>query len=213
MFRAVSVPVVLGVVLGIAAILIAIALVMFRAQGTEIPLVSASGEALDSDTADATGGTSSEEPVTSETGSQVTVHVVGAVHAPGVVHLPAGSRVDAVITAAGGATPAAVLAGVNLARVVTDGEQIVVPDASTPVASAVAPAPGAPAGTSALPIVNLNTADAAALESLPGVGPALAARIIDWRSTNGPFTSIEELLQVSGIGAKTLDGFRDRVGL
>ncbi|MBO2989844.1 ComEA family DNA-binding protein [Leucobacter tardus] len=149
------------------------------------------------------------------------VHVVGEVADPGVVELPSGARVRDALDAAGGPTKRAVLAGVNLARVVVDGEQITVPDTAEAEMSA---APGGvdtaesggsggtgANGASPGALVNLNTADAAALETLPRVGPALAQRIIDWRAANGAFTSVDQLLEVSGIGEKTLEGFRDRV--
>lgn len=105
----------------------------------------------------------------------------------------------------------------NLAREVNDGEQVLVPDADQAEAALAVGAgaangvnagdPGEAAGAP----VNLNTADQTTLETLPRVGPALAQRIIEWRTANGGFTSIEQLLEVSGIGEKTLAGFRDQV--
>ena len=141
------------------------------------------------------------------------VHVVGAVLAPGVVELPAGARVSDALDAAGGATSEAVLAGVNLARLVVDGEQIVVPDAAAVVAGeseAAAADPRSPRGEAGGK-TRLNTADAAELEQLPRIGPAIAQRIIEWRIEHGPYASVDALLDVPGIGVKTLDGFRDRV--
>jgi competence protein ComEA len=110
--------------------------------------------------------------------------------------------VDAV-AAAGGFTDVADQSGINLARFVTDGEQLRVP--------AIGEVPPAPAGTTAGGLVNLNTADAAALETLPRVGPALATRIIEWRDANGGFGSIDDLKNVTGIGDKTFDGLKDLV--
>jgi len=144
----------------------------------------------------------------------VLVHVVGQVRHPGVVRLPAGSRVLDAVGAAGGAKPSADLNRLNLARVVTDGEQIVVPKPgeAIPVAGASgAPGagPGSAGGTSsgggsAGGLVDLNTADAAALDALPGVGPVLSQRILDWRAQHGRFSSVDELGEVSGIGDKLL---------
>ncbi|OAB87282.1 competence protein ComEA [Janibacter melonis] len=141
------------------------------------------------------------------------VHVVGRVRSPGVVTVPAGARVEEAIKGAGGVREGADLAQVNLARPVVDGEQVVVPreGGATPVAGGVpAPAgptapgaPGGPAGTASPSApVDLNAADQATLETLPGVGPVLAARIVEWRTTNGGFTAVEELDEVSGIGEK-----------
>ncbi|QIM17424.1 ComEA family DNA-binding protein [Leucobacter insecticola] len=146
----------------------------------------------------------------------VFVHVVGEVLNPGVVELNAGARASEAIEAAGGATPEAALAGVNLARVVVDGEQLLVPDAEQAAAqraSAAVEGGGVTSGGSATQggLVNLNSADAAQLETLPRIGPALAQRIVDWRQTNGAFSSVEQLLEVSGVGAKILENLRDRV--
>jgi competence protein ComEA len=144
------------------------------------------------------------------------VHVVGQVRHPGVVRLKVGSRVLDAVRLAGGATSSADLNHVNLARVVTDGEQIAVPrpGEASPVAGASGTAGAGPAapgggsegsgGGSAAGLVDLNAADASALDSLPGVGPVLSQRILDWRAANGRFTSVDELGEVSGIGDKLL---------
>lgn len=132
----------------------------------------------------------------------VVVHVVGAVGDPGVVSLPASSRVQDALVLAGGALEEAELAGVNLARIVFDGEQIVVPRKGEPVVSASAKGSGP---------ISLSRADQAALETLPRIGPATAERIIAWREEHGPFQSVEDLLAVSGIGPATLEGLADRV--
>ncbi|WP_433183900.1 helix-hairpin-helix domain-containing protein [Actinoallomurus sp. CA-150999] len=132
--------------------------------------------------------------------SPVLIDVAGKVRHPGVVSLPAGARVIDAIKAAGGVRPGTETGTLNLARRVVDGEQILVGvDAPpTPAAPPGAP-PGAtvPGGTP----VDLNTASAAQLDQLPGVGPVLAQRIVDYRAQHGPFRSVDELRQVSGIGA------------
>lgn len=133
------------------------------------------------------------------------VHLLGAVAIPGLYELADGSRAVDAVAAAGGFTDDADRGAVNLARYVTDGEQIAVP-----VVGAEPVSVGA-AGTAGDGRVNVNTADAATLETLPRVGPSMAARIIEWREANGRFTSVDDLLAVSGIGEKTLEGLRDRV--
>lgn len=134
----------------------------------------------------------------------VIVHVAGAVAAPGLVELEAGQRIADAIAAAGGANDDADLGAINLARVPVDGEQISVPlEGAAPEGDAGA---SPPTGGGA---VSLNTADAAALEELPGIGPVLAARIIADREANGPFASLEDLQRVSGVGeamVANLDG-------
>ena len=141
----------------------------------------------------------------------VVVHVVGEVRRPGVLRLPVGSRVSDAVGAAGGATKGADLARVNLARVLVDGEQVRVAAPGEPLEPAgvggTAGTPGtsgtAGSGPGGGP-VSLNTADLAALDTLPGVGPVLAQRILDWRTAHGRFTSVDELGEVSGIGEKLL---------
>lgn len=131
------------------------------------------------------------------------VHVFGAVNAPGLYILDDGARVIDVIAAAGGFTAEADRGAVNLARPVSDGEQLRVPAlAETLTAGAQPEGDGR---------VNLNTADADQLDTLPRVGPAMAQRIIQWREANGRFTSVEDLLAVPGIGDKMLESLRDLV--
>lgn len=136
-----------------------------------------------------------------ETRRVVTVHVAGAVRSPGVVEVPAGSRVGDAIAAAGGALPVADLTRVNLAASLADGQQLVVPDGS-------AAGPAADAGDGR---VRLNVAGAAELETLPGVGPVLAERIVAHREENGPFAVVEDLLDVPGIGEAKLAALREVV--
>jgi len=145
------------------------------------------------------------------------VHVVGAVRDPGVVELAPGSRVTDAVAAAGGVTRAAAPASVNLARPVVDGEQVVVARRGDQAARPGAPVPGGAAagvpGTSspAPGPVDLNSATLDTLDGLPGIGPVLAQRILDWRTTNGRFSTVEELGEVSGIGEATLGDLRAMV--
>jgi competence protein ComEA len=134
-----------------------------------------------------------------ETSSTVVVSVVGLVARPGLVTLPSGARVAAAIEAAGGLLPDADPGSVNLAAVVADGQQIAVG-----VPGTSGPAPGGGATASPAPgsggLVDLNAAGAADLDALPGIGPVLAQRIVDFRTRNGPFTSVDQLDDVPGIG-------------
>ncbi|HEY9498966.1 MAG TPA: helix-hairpin-helix domain-containing protein [Terrimesophilobacter sp.] len=146
----------------------------------------------------------SAEPGTS--GAVIFVHILGEVNHPGLYQFRDGDRAIDAVAAAGGYTAKADKRQLNLARFLSDGEQIYVPavgEATTPGAGA---APGEVAGK-----VNLNTADAATLESLPRVGPAMAQRIIEWRTANGRFSAIEDLMSVSGIGEKTFAELKDLV--
>ncbi|MEP7160078.1 MAG: ComEA family DNA-binding protein [Dermatophilaceae bacterium] len=163
------------------------------------------------------GGGSTAVSASASSGGPVLVHVVGHVRTPGVVTVTAGARMRDAVTAAGGPLASAELGVVNLARVVIDGEQISVPARGSPEASAAAAAAAAPgsgpsargaagsagAGDSGGP-VNLNSADAAALDTLPGVGPVTAKKILEWRQKHGRFTRVEELGEVPGIGPKLL---------
>lgn len=155
----------------------------------------------------------------------VTVDVEGKVQRPGLVELPPGSRVSDAIRAAGGLRPGAQLSGLNLARKVIDGEQLVVGEPVPAGANAGAAASGAngggsgaagsgagsaSAGAAGAP-VNLNTASLAQLDTLPGVGPVMAQRILDWRTAHGGFTAVDQLREIEGIGDKTFDRLKDLV--
>lgn len=137
---------------------------------------------------------------------QVTVDVEGKVRRPGIAVLPSGSRVIDAIKAAGGAPHRRDLTGLNLAAVLTDGQQIVVggPSATVPGGSTGSlPDSAAPSGAPGA-LVNLNTATLEELDTLPDVGPVTAQSILDWRQQNGGFTSVDELLEVDGIGPVTV---------
>ena len=158
----------------------------------------------------------------------VVVSVVGLVHTPGLVTLAPGARIADALKAAGGATDGADTVGLNMARQVDDGEQIVVgiapvkgqpPVLGSSVTSGTA-APGPP-GTGSHPgrpdkpgrpaAVNLNTATVQQLDALPGVGPVTAAAIVAWRDANGKFTSVDQLAEVDGIGPGRLEKLRPLV--
>jgi competence protein ComEA len=138
-------------------------------------------------------------PATSvSTPADVSVHVAGWVVRPGVVRLPEGARVADAIAAAGGFRPDATVEAVNLAAPVADGQQIVVPGPGGE-SEAGATVPGVESGP-----VSLSVATPAQLETLPGVGPVLAGRIVAHRESSGPFRAVEDLLEVPGIGEATL---------
>jgi competence protein ComEA len=135
-------------------------------------------------------------PLPSATPAPITVYVTGAVAQPAaLVSLPAGSRVQDAITAAGGASATADLSAVNLAARLRDGDQVHVPETGETTALA----------TPNTNTVFINTATAAELEALPDVGPALAAAIIAWRDANGPFRTLDDLDSVDGIGPRLLE--------
>jgi len=140
--------------------------------------------------------------------AMLVVDIAGWVRRPGVYELHEGDRVIDALEAAGGARHGAALASLNLAAPLTDGVQVLVPRAAPGASSgAVDPITGAAAPTK----VNLNTASAADLEALPGIGEVLAQRIVDYRTQNGPFTSVDQLVDVSGIGDAILADIRDSV--
>jgi len=145
----------------------------------------------------------------------IVVSVEGAVARPGVYSLPGGSRVNDAIQASGGLTDDADVSGINLAARLRDEERLIVPSraqptVTTPEQSATLEATGTATAESAR-LININTASAAELEELPGIGPALARAIIDYRTANGPFRTIEELALVRGISLQMVDRLRPYV--
>jgi competence protein ComEA len=146
-------------------------------------------------------------PAPSPSAAFIVVAVQGKVARPGLVRLPAGSRVADAIAAAGGALPGVDLSLVNLARKLTDGELLVIglPGVAADGGAAGTAGPGAGAK------VNLNTAGLTELEALPGIGPALAQHIVDYRTQHGEFRTVDELRQVSGIGDAKFAAVKDLV--
>lgn len=148
----------------------------------------------------------SEVAVQAERGT-LFVHVSGAVRNPGLYELEEGARVATAVEAAGGFADDAAIDSCNLARVLTDGEQVHI--AATSPSGQMEPAAEAPANSSGK--VNINTASESELESLPGIGAATARKIVADRSANGPFASVEDLTRVSGIGEKKLSALADLI--
>jgi competence protein ComEA len=176
-----------------------------RAAGSASPLVPvASPGGVPS-----AGGSSGAGSVAGARGADVTVDVAGKVRRPGVATLPAGSRVADALRRAGGPRGRVDLSTLNLARVLVDGEQILVGRAGTPGGLAAGASAAAPDPVGSL--VNLNTATAEQLDTLPGVGPVTAQKILEWRSAHGAFSSVDELLEVDGIGEKTLSDLAPHV--
>jgi competence protein ComEA len=206
-------------VVGVIAVLVTVFTVV---RGKPPPVMSAKLPPVEmvssaSPTPDA-AGPRADEPVV--------VSVVGLVHKPGLVTLTAGARIADALDAAGGALDGADLIGLNMARRVADGEQIIVGIAArsgepTTMGSSIGPGPstaapsgapqpsdgaGPPGGS-----VDLNTATVEQLDTLPGIGPVTAAAIVAWRDANGRFTSVDQLGDVDGIGPARLDKLRDLV--
>lgn len=145
---------------------------------------------------------------------ELVVHVAGAVRRPGVYRLTEGARILDAVEAAGGAAEGAVVDAVNLAAPVADGTQVYIPSRADLQSGRVpVPAGGGRGGAAASPggPLDLNTASASQLEALPGIGPALAARIVEHRARHGPFRRLEDLLAVRGIGERTLEALRPHV--
>jgi competence protein ComEA len=173
-------------------------------------------------TAASEGGSGGGAPVRIDRGprseaapERLFVHVAGAVRRPGLVRLTTGARVAEAVQRAGGLTPKADLAGVNLAAQVEDGQQVVVPvRGAAPAGGAVGAEPGvaAPgAGVAGAPKLSLASATAEQLDQIDGIGPTLAERILEYRTENGGFGSVEELREVEGIGEKRFETLREAV--
>ncbi len=176
-------------VIGIIIVACAIAAIGVLRQQSSVPLPQSAPEPVQEQTPSAP--------------STLLVHVTGAVNAPGVIELEEGSRVFDAVDAAGGVTGEADADRVNLARPLMDGEHIVIPRVGEVPAEGTSASTGEP--------ISLSRSPAEVLVDLPGVGPALAQRIVAWREENGGFQHIDDVLAVSGIGPATLEGFRDQV--
>lgn len=193
-------------------------LVQGRSSATPASDVSPFSASAVSDT---TVGASVTGGAASTTAAEIVVHAAGAVARPGLERLAGGSRVADLLEAAGGPTPDADLDRLNLAAPLADGQRLYVPrigeTAPTPVSpqggSGAVTGGGSDGGGSGAPAgpVDLNSATAAELETLPGIGPATSAAIIDHRERNGPFRQVDDLLDVRGIGPAKLEGLRDLV--
>ena len=143
------------------------------------------------------------------TDKPIVVHVTGAVPRPGVYALPKGARVQDGISAAGGFLAEADKANINLAQLLEDGEKLDIPfiEGASPVLAT--PLPEVVATTTDL--ININTATAAELDTLPGIGPTTAQKIIDYRTQNGPFVNAEDIINVSGIGPASYERIKDLI--
>ena len=204
--RAIAVPLGIAVTVFLVAVFATLALVWAEPGTDAAPFVEAdAGETLEP-------ATPADEIPTDEGAAPqlLLVHVAGEVSHAGVVEVPAGARVTDAIEAAGGLSEDAVLDNVNLARPVVDGEHIRIPNATDPLPASTPPG-SVSSGTSGT--VSLNQGTAADFETLPGIGPALAERIVNWRETHGGFNAIDQLGEVSGIGEKTLTELRELVTL
>ena len=138
------------------------------------------------------------------------VAVAGKIRHPGLVRLPAGSRVDDAVRAAGGVAPGASAGLVNLARKLIDGEQVLI-GVDAPPGAVPGIGPSAATGASGAAPIDLNAAAAGDLDHLPGIGPVLAERIVSWRTEHGKFASVDQLRQVSGIGESKYQQLKARV--
>lgn len=217
----------LGLVVVVVAVIVGVWLFVSRPQAE--PVDAAAGLASASVLAPSSPGGSSGSPGGSPPASGarsggvaspsvVVVDVAGKVRRPGVYRLPVGSRVDDALTAAGGALPRVDLSSLNLAALLVDGQQVAVGRPGAAAAGGV-PAGNAPpgsgggsgAGGGATGLVNLNTATLEQLEALPGIGPALGQRILDYRTEHGSFASVDQLDDVSGIGTVTFERLKPLV--
>ena len=210
-------PAIIGVCL---AALIALVLVIQSALGLLTPPYTEIHRSEEQQTSAEQGEASSD--ASSQSSAEVFVHVTGAVVTPGMYGIAEGSRVQAAIDAAGGFSEGADTLTINVARIVVDGEQIIVATEEETAAAQAAASSGVSSGaaSSGPPHaaggvmggkVNINTADGAVLDTLPGVGPSTAEKIIAEREANGPFITIEDLRRVSGIGEKKYEQLADLI--
>ena len=197
------------IVLGLAIVAVSVIVSMIGPWGQSSTVApgpdsgSGSESAVSESAVSESTGSSASESLDGFGDDGTWVHVVGSVIDPGLYLVPVGSRVIDAIMSAGGLLETADQCGINLARPLSDGEQLIVP--SKPAGEAASGCQTVPSGGSsggASGPISLSRADFATLDSLPGIGPTLAQRIIDWRTANGGFTSVDQLADVSGIGDK-----------
>jgi competence protein ComEA len=187
-----------GLIVVIVATLLGAGLWYTRSLPRPVDIVAPPGGTSPAVAADASSSIASPSPVA------IIVDVAGWVRRPGVYEFAAGDRVIDAVNRAGGARKGADLTSLNLAAPLADGTQIVVPKPGT----AVPAGGGTTSGGSSTALININTASETELETLSGVGPVTAAAIIDYRTQNGPFAAVDDLIDVSGIGPVTLENLR-----
>jgi competence protein ComEA len=192
-------PLLRGAVILVTAAVVLTALLFWQARPKP---VDDPGWGWSSSVPPSTYGPSSASPSDPASSVRWLVHVVGRVRRPGVVALDPGARVADAVRAAGGLRPGTDPSAINLARPVSDGEQLVIGGPQNRTGPQATPGSGR---------LDLNSADAAALEALDGVGPVLAGRIIEWRETHGRFTRVEDLQRINGIGPRTFAALADQV--
>jgi len=182
---------------------------------TQGVVLSQPSAAASSSPASAAGGASAGAAASGQPSAapDLVVDICGAVARAGVYHLPAGARVCDLLTAAGGATAQAELSAVNLAAKLADGQQVAVPRRGQAAVAPSAGGSGGASGATSVPAapVNLNLATVEQLDALPGVGPSTAQKIVDYRTANGGFHSVEDLKNVSGIGDAKFAALKDLV--
>lgn len=179
--------------------------------GISIVLIAVGGSALNGavkqvELPQSLEASESTQPSSMDRIGNVLIHVVGEVVTPGIYEIPANSRVIDAVMAAGGLSAQAAECGINLAREIKDGEQLLIPSLDSGCFSGASEASGTAQ-------VSLNNASVDQFDTLPGIGPTLAKRIVEWREQNGGFTAIEELNDVSGIGDKLYSGLTDLISL
>ena len=190
------------------SMLVLLAVVALAAGGAFYAGIHGQGEVVELD-----AGTA---PVQEAQAKEIVVYVAGAVNRPGVVQLAEGARAKDAVDACGGFLPTADTNGVNLAQKLKDGMQVTVPEKS-PQGTAVQGAAGGAQAGAAKPLpegmVNINTADEKELDKLPGIGPAMAKRIVEYRTENGAFQAPEEIKRVKGIGDAKYEKMKDKIAL
>jgi competence protein ComEA len=203
-------PLAFGAVVAVVAVAAGLVWFWAGAHSGEVPAAAAATNSPSGNGPSSSLAAHNAEPTTT-TGPPVAVHVAGAVARPGLYHLSAGSRVDDAVAKAGGKLPRADLDRLNLAARLVDGQKILVTRRGDPVPPPEVGPTGAAAGATPNEPIDLNAADLAALDTLPGIGPATARAILEERNRRGGFRSTKDLLRVPGIGEGRFARLKDRV--